>query len=1057
VNTHLVRAEQRAGAVWYELAHDRLIEPLRTNNTAWRDAHFNKVQKRASIWEAEGHPKGLLLLGEDLVEAQRWAAEQGVATEIEKQFLDASAEAQAARQRERLQTQLVGWAAIVATIFFLIAAVAGVYGWVQSKHSAKSLEAARRSQKEANWKSWQADGQSILAERSADQARLEGMEADQQRDLAKQQTELALARQLVAQAGTLTAEYPNRWPLATLLALESMKRHSSLEADEFLRRSVTFLGNKPIRQQSHVRAGVFSPDGRFVATAGEGEAGGVRVSDAVTGKQQCSMGRNVESLAFSPDGRYLATAASDGSAQVWLAGTGKPVGEPVQLEPVGKPVILVFSPSDGHYLAAGSGDTISVWPVQGSRSELFKTRVEGPNHRGQVPTIVPIFTPDAKWLIASGIHSIQLWEVAGWKPLKAILLPRFPWQGWRTAISPDGRYLAAGNRIYGIPGENPVATLTTSAGDVDPSFSQDGSYLATVSGSVVDVWSVPGKASTTGPSSQAAPAPWDKFAEIKQEVSITGVVFNPGKGYLAAASDDGTATFLATASDDGIARIWRLPSKSGSEASEVARMNHPSSVVSLALNPAAAMVATRDSDNIFRLWTLDWKEELIESYSGVDGRAPAISVDGRFFALRDDNGIQAFEAKDGSLVAQLDYAEREPNRSISYFDIDSDGRHLMLQTNAKSSAGKTRDSRPALPSGRVEGNAWEIWEISNASAGSAKSKVSRTTWWPRTDSPGNFLFSPDAKYMVTDEQTGLQILNNRTGKTSIAAKCSNGVSQACGTRFFFSPNGRFLAVQNQNADRKIHIWDTERQTERSPLLLPGGDGRMAFSADGQFLSATANTESENKLYVWRVDGWHVEGNLLQKADLKIHRNTAFALSPDGQYLAKADLFQPVQPDETEVSVWQRGSSGFLRLPGSIHLKQEVKILTFSSDGRYLAITTATGIKVWDRQKGEGVASVETPLAKEGTEGNQFTSFNPDGKYLLSIVDVDNVSVWFWGAERLFPALCAHLTSNLSKEEWDQYLPGEPYRKTCPDLPVGGEIEADLSPAAQAIGSRGRSR
>ena len=32
VATHLMRSEKRGGATWYELAHDRLIEPIRDNN-----------------------------------------------------------------------------------------------------------------------------------------------------------------------------------------------------------------------------------------------------------------------------------------------------------------------------------------------------------------------------------------------------------------------------------------------------------------------------------------------------------------------------------------------------------------------------------------------------------------------------------------------------------------------------------------------------------------------------------------------------------------------------------------------------------------------------------------------------------------------------------------------------------------------------------------------------------------------------------------------------------------------------------------------------------------
>jgi hypothetical protein len=32
-------------------------------------------------------------------------------------------------------------------------------------------------------------------------------------------------------------------------------------------------------------------------------------------------------------------------------------------------------------------------------------------------------------------------------------------------------------------------------------------------------------------------------------------------------------------------------------------------------------------------------------------------------------------------------------------------------------------------------------------------------------------------------------------------------------------------------------------------------------------------------------------------------------------------------------------------------------------------------------------------------------------------------------------MCARLTRNFTVEEWQQYLPGEPYRLTCPGLLV----------------------
>ena len=38
----------------------------------------------------------------------------------------------------------------------------------------------------------------------------------------------------------------------------------------------------------------------------------------------------VNSASFSPDGKRLVTASDDGTARVWDAGTGKPVGEPTR-------------------------------------------------------------------------------------------------------------------------------------------------------------------------------------------------------------------------------------------------------------------------------------------------------------------------------------------------------------------------------------------------------------------------------------------------------------------------------------------------------------------------------------------------------------------------------------------------------------------------------------------------------------------------------------------------------------------------------------------------------
>ena len=73
-NAHLVRAEKRRGATWFELAHDRLIRPVRSSNDAWYQANLSLLQRQAALWEKNDHPEHLLLREAALEQAQAWAS-----------------------------------------------------------------------------------------------------------------------------------------------------------------------------------------------------------------------------------------------------------------------------------------------------------------------------------------------------------------------------------------------------------------------------------------------------------------------------------------------------------------------------------------------------------------------------------------------------------------------------------------------------------------------------------------------------------------------------------------------------------------------------------------------------------------------------------------------------------------------------------------------------------------------------------------------------------------------------------------------------------------------
>jgi hypothetical protein len=73
---HIIRGEQRAGAQWYELTHDRFIEPIRTSNAKWGNEHGEAylavLEARADEWVRSGSGSKGLLNETELKDAKDW-------------------------------------------------------------------------------------------------------------------------------------------------------------------------------------------------------------------------------------------------------------------------------------------------------------------------------------------------------------------------------------------------------------------------------------------------------------------------------------------------------------------------------------------------------------------------------------------------------------------------------------------------------------------------------------------------------------------------------------------------------------------------------------------------------------------------------------------------------------------------------------------------------------------------------------------------------------------------------------------------------------------------
>jgi hypothetical protein len=121
IGAYLVRREERRGLVWYELAHDRLIEPIIEDNACWFEENATELQRLAEFWSTHGHPKRLLLSGDKLDDTTSELGRNPEISALEKEFIDASrrADLEASKKRARMRFR-------AAALIVLLTIVTGI-------------------------------------------------------------------------------------------------------------------------------------------------------------------------------------------------------------------------------------------------------------------------------------------------------------------------------------------------------------------------------------------------------------------------------------------------------------------------------------------------------------------------------------------------------------------------------------------------------------------------------------------------------------------------------------------------------------------------------------------------------------------------------------------------------------------------------------------------------------------------------------------------------------------------------------------------------------------
>lgn len=306
------------------------------------------------------------------------------------------------------------------------------------------------------------------------------------------------------------------------------------------------------RHDGSVLGLAFSPDGRWLATAGRDST--VAIWDIPTRElvHRFEHPNQVNAVAFSPDGRWLATAGDDHQARIWNVRTGRCLH---LLSHANSVQSVAFDPTQ-QWLASGSTDaTAKVWDsssgrclVTFSHSDAVHGVVFGP-----AATVLTTACQDgnaATWDLATGeclrrlAHSstalTPVLDVYGDVFRKITAFQQGLFGGhhrvdriYGVAISPDGRLLATASSAHNVT----IWDLVTNGrrgehrhgGKVlATAFSPDASLLVTAG------------ADQTAMLWEVAEMPQLRM-KYPHDDEVLGVVFSPDGRRFATACADGTA------------------------------------------------------------------------------------------------------------------------------------------------------------------------------------------------------------------------------------------------------------------------------------------------------------------------------------------------------------------------------------------------------------------------------------------------------------------------------------------------------------------------------------
>jgi WD40 repeat protein/DNA-binding SARP family transcriptional activator len=637
---------------------------------------------------------------------------------------------------------------------------------------------------------------------------------------------------------------------------------------------------------------------------------------------------------------------------------------------------LALSPDWQTLATVDTHGLVDLWDARSGR------RLAGPLQGEQDSTQyfagVAAFSPDSHLLVTGGRRyygELQVWDVASRRVVARLRLAQGEGDVTDAAFSPDGHLLVAGTTNGALVFWNPKS------GDRIGTMLHPHHPLNTFPDQIRGV--------TLAFADHGATL----FTSAHHDKTIVWDVAHrhpirkfPLGGALAVSPDD---HLLALGQRDGY--IMLADARTGQRRRVLT--GHTAEVFNLAFSPDSATLVSVSDDHTGIVWDVNTGKAL----QTLRGHASFVSA-----LAFDRSGATLYTSSlDDSLIAW----DLSGTRGLSRQLTSAAGKVGGVAFNPRNPdvLALTRGDGPA-----------RLWSVARRAPIGPPLPVGSGTVTPSTA----MAFRPDGAILAAGDQTdGTVRLFDLATHTRIGLlNATSQLSQVTGVAF--SHDGTRLATAGNEGS--AILWDLTTKRPLGHPQYPRPDrpdlavDSVAFSPDGHTLAWGMD---DGTVVLTRV----ADGTVLHTLTVTVPDGpyvSALAFSPDGTTLAAGTW-------DGHERLWDP-TTGTPRGPAWMAQGGPVMTASFSPDDRMLATSGLGSAELWDASSRKQIGTLPSGLAQKGSAA----AFDPTGHTLVTAFTDGPVLLWDVDPASWRARACALAGRRLTEQEWNDFLPGHPYKPSC---------------------------